>query len=306
MSLIIILGPTAVGKTKLAVQLANRLNGEIISADSRQVYEGMDIGTGKDLKDYYINGKEIPHHLIDIKKAGEHYNLFDFQHDFYRAYLSITAKEKWPILCGGTGLYLEAAIAKEKMQEVPINKKLRQNLAGSSLEELAKLLVQLNPNQHNTSDLSDRNRCIRAIEIEKFKKQNPAKEPSPLGNYLIFGIKMERSNLRAQIDKRLKDRLRNGMVEEVELLLSSGLTAEQLNYYGLEYRFLVQFLTGEMEFNEMYEKLLQAIRRFAKKQMTWFRRMEKNGAKIHWMDANLSLEDKLKFVLKHLALEETA
>ena len=305
MSLITILGPTAVGKTKLAVQLAHHLNGEIISADSRQVYKGMDIGTGKDLKDYTLNGENIPYHLIDNKEAGEHYHLFDFQQDFYSAYQIITAREKVPILCGGTGLYLEAAMAKEQMQQVPSNKKLRQNLASNSLEELTKLLIQLNLKQHNTSDQTDRERCIRAIEIEKFKQTNPVKASSPIDEYIIFGVKMERSALRARIDERLIERLKSGMIEEVEQLLNSGLTAEELDYYGLEYRFIAKYLSKEMNYDEMYEKLLQAIRRFAKKQMTWYRRMEKNGAQIHWMDANLSSADKLKFVLNHLSLEET-
>ena len=300
MPLIIILGPTAVGKTKLAVQVAAELNGEIISADSRQVYKGMDIGTGKDLEEFAVNGKEIPHHLIDIKEAGEHYNLFDFQQDFYQVYNDICARKKTPVLCGGTGLYLEAALAKEQLLSVPRNENLRQELSSFTLEELNEKLLQLNSNQHNKTDLEDRERCIRAIEIETLKQQHPSPPLSPIGERIIFGIHQERNELRARIEERLNLRLKNGMVEEVERLLQSGLSAEQLDYYGLEYRFISRYLKHELIYDEMYEKLLQAIRHFAKKQMTWYRRMERKGVKIHWMEANWSSADKLSFVLNHI------
>ncbi|MEQ8624127.1 MAG: tRNA (adenosine(37)-N6)-dimethylallyltransferase MiaA [Vicingaceae bacterium] len=300
MPLIIILGPTAVGKTKLAVQVAAKLDGEIISADSRQVYKGMDIGTGKDLEEFTVDGKEIPHHLIDIKEAGEQYHLYDFQQDFYAAYRDICSRGKTPILCGGTGLYLEAALAKEQLLKVSKNEKLRKELGSANIEELNRILLQLNPNQHNKTDLGDRERCIRAIEIETLKQQEPTTQLSPVRECVIFGICQKRSALRARIEERLNHRLENGMVEEVEQLLQSGLSAEQLDYYGLEYRFISKYLKQELSYEEMVAKLLQAIRRFAKKQMTWYRRMERKGEKIHWLDANKSSADKLSFVLNHI------
>lgn len=290
--LIVILGPTAVGKTKLAVALASQLNGELISADSRQVYKGMDIGTGKDLTDFWIGGQQIQHHLIDIKAAGEEYHVFDFQRDFYQAYETILNKGKKAILCGGTGLYLEAALAKEKLIEVPENKTLREKLMFFSQEELNKKLKEIHSGLHNTTDLAERTRTIRAIEIEMFK-QNVQAEKSPIKNPTVFGISMEREALRARIEERMKERLENGMIEEVEQLIKGGVSVETLHYYGLEYRFIARYLTNEISYDELYEKLVQAIRRFAKKQMTWFRRMEKKGHLIHWIDASIPMEQKL-------------
>lgn len=301
MSLIVILGPTAVGKTRLAVALANEVGGEIISADSRQVYEGMDIGTGKDLEDFTVAERTIPHHLIDIRKAGEEYNLFNFQQDFYRAFNTIQNRNKKAILCGGTGMYLQAALAKEALLEVPENKKLRQRLENYSQIELNEEIHNLTSETHNTTDLEDRKRTIRAIEIELFKKDFKAKKgQSPVKRKIIFGLKEEREILRERIKVRLEDRLNNGMIEEVESLLKSGVSHEQLNYYGLEYRFISQYLQGSWNKEEMFEKLLQAIRRFSKKQMTWFRRMEKQRHNINWIAASLPMDKKLEIIKQKL------
>ncbi|MBL4710605.1 MAG: tRNA (adenosine(37)-N6)-dimethylallyltransferase MiaA [Flavobacteriales bacterium] len=290
--LIVILGPTAVGKTKLAVALANQLNAELISADSRQVYKEMNLGTGKDLDDFWIGGRQIQHHLIDIKEAGEEYHVFDFQQDFYRAFEAVLNKDKTPILCGGTGLYLEAALAKEKMIEVPENETLRAALSLLSQNKLNEKLKRLCPKLHNTTDIEDRVRTLRAIEIELFKQSNKA-EKSPVKNPCIFGIEMERQALRARIEERMKERLENGMIEEVDNLMKKGITAEKLHYYGLEYRFITAYLMNEISYNELYDNLVQAIRRFAKKQMTWYRRMEKRGHLIHWLNATTPLEQKI-------------
>lgn len=300
MKLITILGPTAVGKTRLAVELADKLNGEIISADSRQVYRMMDVGTGKDLQDYKVNGRVIPYHLIDILEAGEEYNLFQFQNDFYAAYRSILERKKTPVLCGGTGMYLQAALAKERLLEVPVDEKERELLNGMSDQELQSLLINLAPNLHNTTDLIERNRTIRAIEIERYKLNNET-ELSPIQEKLVFGIKMEREVLRSRIEERLIDRLDNGMIEEVELLIKKGLSHQQLEYYGLEYRFISRHLLNELKYDEMYTLLLQAIQRFAKKQMTWYRRMERMGETIYWIDAQLNQEEKLAIVLNRLS-----
>ena len=292
MSLIVILGPTAVGKTKLSVQLAVQLNAEIISADSRQVYRNMDIGTGKDLLEYTLDGVSVPFHLIDIKEAGEAYNVFDFQQDFYKAYQKIKKKGKTTILCGGTGLYLEAALAEYQMVEVPTNEKLREELALLEQDELVRRLRLISGTLHNKTDLLERDRTIRAIEIEEFKKKSqPIK--SPIQDVIVIGLRMEREQLRKRIADRVNVRWEEGMVEEVEMLLKQGVTHEQLNYYGLEYRFISQFIKGELSFDEMNSLLVQAIRRFAKKQMTWYRRMEKKGQYIAWIDAENSSEEKL-------------
>ena len=297
MSLIVILGPTAVGKTKLAVKLTGLTDGEIISADSRQVYKGMDIGTGKDLADFSVDGKSVPYHLIDIKEAGEEYHVFDFQQDFYEAYETVRKNGKQPILCGGTGMYLEAALAEEKMLRVPVDEELRKELELHSQKELSERLMKLKPDLHNTTDLTEKERSIRAIEIEVFKQsQNTVNEKSPVTEKIIFGIRMEREQLRARIEDRLKTRLEEGMVDEVRELMSKGISVEKLNYYGLEYRFISLYLTGQINYEEMYEKLLQAIRRFAKKQMTWYRRMEKRGTLIYWIDAELPMNEKIEFI----------
>lgn len=298
MELIVILGPTAVGKTSLAVSVALELGGEIISADSRQVYRGMDLGTGKDLNEYEANGKKVKSHLVDIKDAGEAYNVFDFQKDFYASYSNILSDNKQPILCGGSGLYLEAALAKDKMQEVPLNEELRASLKDYSQLELVDKLKTLQPKMHNETDKIERERTIRSIEIELFKKEGHVVEKSPITEPLVFGISMDREKLRERIETRLNERLDAGMVQEVERLLESGVSHQQLVYYGLEYKFIAQYLNKELTYEVMYVKLLQAIRGFAKRQMTWYRRMEKKGLKINWIDAEKSAEEKLKIVLE--------
>jgi len=288
--LLVVLGPTAVGKTQIAVQLANRLNGEIISADSRQVYRNMDIGSGKDLGEYQVDGKQIPYHLIDILDAGEAYDVFHFQKDFYKILSSILKRDNLPILCGGTGMYLEAALSKTQFLEVPVDEKLRLEIKSSSAEELQEKLKGLNQKLHNTTDLMERDRLIRAIEIATYQKSHQA-QPSPLKSYRLFGIHMEREALRERIKIRLDRRLEQGMIEEVESLLNTGIDAERLFYYGLEYRYLAQYLMGETDYDQMYISLLQAIRRFAKKQMSWYRRMERKGEKIEWFDAEEGAEE---------------
>lgn len=293
--LIVILGSTAIGKTKLAVHLAEKLNGEIISADSRQVYRNMDIGTGKDLAEYQINEKSIPYHLIDTLDAGEKYDVFRFQEDFHRVLNDIRRRGKQAILCGGTGLYLQAALQSEKMLAVPRNEVLREKLENYSQEELVHELKQIKDKLHNQSDTKDRERTIRAIEIATYENENLDKVVhfEPLSS-LLFGVRAERSILRERIKLRLDSRLEEGMIAEVENLLKGGLTLERLTYYGLEYKFIGEYLDGQYGYEQMYKMLLQGIRRFAKKQETWFRRMEKMGQKVHWLEWDLPLEEKIK------------
>lgn len=296
--LIVLLGPTAVGKTRLAVELAFKVDGEVISADSRQVYKEMDIGTGKDLSEYQKEGEKVPYHLINIKAAGEEYDVFTFQNDFYDIVKEIRSRAKVPILCGGTGMYLEAALRPTQLLKVPKNDKLRAKLQSLSMLELENELKKRRKTIHNTTDLTDRNRLIRAIEIAEGELNHYA-EASPIGNdYLIFGLKLERDKLRERIKERLDRRLKEGMIQEVESLLKSGLSKEKLFYYGLEYRYLSEFLHNELTYDQMYEKLLQAIRRFAKKQMTWFRRMERQEYQIHWLDATNELKVNIDHLMK--------
>ncbi len=297
--LIVILGPTAVGKTNLAAHFAYENNGEVISADSRQVYKGMNIGTGKDLSDYIFVDKKIPYHLIDILNAGERYDLFHFQQDFYKAYQDIQQRGKLPILCGGTPLYVETALAKKQLQFVPQNKKLRESTAKLTQNELNALLRKLKPKLHNTTDLIERERTIRALEIAQYEQKHP-KANSIVKANIIFGIYMERQALRQRIKERMIQRFKDGMIEEVEDLMKEGLTYDELQYYGLEYRFIAQHIKGELNKKEIMEKLLQAIRRFAKKQMTWYRRMERKGFKIHWIPAEIPIEEKVIFMKSKL------
>jgi tRNA dimethylallyltransferase len=292
-----IIGPTATGKTSLAVAIADRIGGEIISADSRQVYVGMDIGSGKDLSEFTISGKEIPYHLIDIKNPGYEYNVYEFQQDFYLAYNEILERGKSPILCGGTGLYIEAILKGYKLVHVPRNEELREQLESKDDEELVALLAAYKE-LHNTSDTSDRKRLIRAIEIALYTKENKiVQERYPPIDYTLFAIDIERDLLKKRITKRLKQRLEEGMINEVETLISNGITAEQLKFYGLEYKFVAQYAVGELSYNDMYQKLNSAIHQFAKRQMTWYRRMERNGFKINWIPGNIPLERKLDIVL---------
>ncbi|MEQ8909782.1 MAG: tRNA (adenosine(37)-N6)-dimethylallyltransferase MiaA [Vicingaceae bacterium] len=299
--LLTILGPTACGKTSLAVRLAAVLKGEVISADSRQVYRGMNVGTGKDLAEYQFQGETVPYHLIDIRDAGEEYDVFQFQDDFFKLYEKLSIKGVWPILCGGSGLYLQAALAEEQMVMVPENKRLRERLRKFSQEELVRELAEIRMDLHNKTDLEERDRTIRAIEIASFERQNPERTASPVQEKLTFGLRTERGNLRERIKVRLEKRLeQEGMIEEVQGLLESGIPAKKIDYYGLEYRFINAYLQKDLTYQEMYEGLLQAIRRFAKKQETWFRRMEKNGHQIHWMEVESPMEEKLSFIKSQL------
>lgn len=295
--LITILGPTASGKTSLAAALAYRLDTEIISGDSRQVYRRMDLGTGKDLDDYWVLGKHIPYHLIDIVEPGYKYSLFEYQRDFLKAYQEIVAKHKLPILCGGTGLYIESVLKGYKLFDVPANPELRASLADKSLDELTKILSTYKK-LHNKTDVDTAQRAIRAIEIEEFYLKQPAERRDfPLLNSLIIGVNIERSLRREKISRRLKERLENGMVDEIRNLLASRVKAEDLMYYGLEYKFLTQYVIGELTYEEMLSQLEIAIHQFAKRQMTWFRGMERRGFTIHWIDATLPMEEKVEQIM---------
>jgi tRNA dimethylallyltransferase len=301
-NLITVLGPTATGKTALAAHLAAKIDGEVISGDSRQVYCGMDIGTGKDYADYFVDDVEIPAHLLDIEDPGKHYNVYRFQADFVKVFDDIQTREKFPVLCGGSGLYLEAVLKDYKLIQVPPNKKLRKELEGKSLDELTEILKKLKPNLHNKTDLETDRRAVRAIEIEMYYRENPQLEtPMPEIHSLNIGVKVDRETRRNRITRRLKQRLDEGMLDEVQKLLDSGLTPEQLIYYGLEYKYLTLHLTGELSYEEMFSQLEIAIHQFAKRQMTWFRGMEKRGTKIHWIDGALPMEEKVGKVLELLA-----
>ena len=291
--LITILGPTASGKTTFAAQLAHRLDAEIISADSRQVYRGMDIGTGKDLSDYTINDTQVPYHLIDIRDAGDKYTLFNYQHDFHEAYQNILLRGKAPILCGGTGLYIESVLKGYNLPDVPPNVELRESLEKKSLEELTHILSQYRK-LHNSTDTDTKKRTIRAIEIADFlSKQNAlACEYSPIKSTII-GIDIHREARREKISNRLKNRLDEGMIDEVKRLIDNGVHPNDLIYYGLEYKFVTQHVLGILSFEEMRSQLEIAIHQFAKRQMTWFRGMERRGFRIEWIDAELSMEEKL-------------
>ncbi len=298
-NLVTILGPTATGKTGLAAHLAAKLNGEVISADSRQVYRGMDLGTGKDYEDYFVNGIEVPSHLVDIEDAGAHYNVYRFQTDFIDVFNEINARNKFPVLCGGSGLYLEAVLKNYRLIEVPPNKELRKELEGKTLEELTQILKDLKPRLHNETDVETDRRAVRAIEIEYYYREHPQeKSEMPKIKSLNVGIDFDREMRRQRITTRLKQRLDEGMLDEVQHLLDSGLTPEQLIYYGLEYKFLTLHLIGELTFDEMFSKLEIAIHQFAKRQMTWFRGMEKRGTKINWINGHLPMDEKVEAVIR--------
>ena len=305
--MITILGPTASGKTPVAAHLAAKIGGEIISADSRQVYRRMDIGTGKDLDDYTLNIKDetlsIPFHLIDICEPGTKYNLFQYQQDFYDAYQDIQGRGKTPVLCGGTGLYIEAVLKGYKLSPVPQNQALRDSLEGKTLPELTQMLRELKArtgsNMHNKTDVDSCQRAIRAIEIETYNLENPVpRRELPPVDSLIIGIDIDRELRREKITRRLKARLENGMVDEVRRLLDEGIAPEDLIYYGLEYKFLTEYIIGQLTYDEMFSKLEIAIHQFAKRQMTWFRGMERRGFTIHWIDATLPMPDKVAKIIE--------
>ena len=298
--LITILGPTASVKTPLAAALAYQLDTEIISGDSRQIYRRMDLGTGKDLEDYTVNGRQIPYHLIDIVEPGYKYNVFEYQRDFLNAYSQVRLKEKLPILCGGTGMYIESVLKGYRLLPVPENPELRDSLAGKSLEDLTRLLSTYKK-LHNSTDVDTVKRAIRAIEIEEYyKQQSPEYREFPQINSLIVGVDIERELRREKISRRLKQRLDEGMVDEVKALLDSGIPSEDLIYYGLEYKYLTLYVLGELSFDEMFHQLEIAIHQFAKRQMTWFRGMERRGFTIYWLDACLPMEDKVEKIINLL------
>lgn len=300
--MITILGPTASGKTSVAAALALRTGGEIISADSRQVYRRMDIGTGKDLADYTIGDVHIPYHLIDIAEPGTKYNLFQYQQDFHTAYNDIRSRGKLPILCGGTGLYIEAVLGGYSLSPVPQNQKLRESLEGKSLDQLTQMLVQLKQkngsNMHNRTDVDTAQRAIRAIEIETYNLEHPTPERHmPPVDSLVIGINIDRELRREKITRRLKARLEEGMCDEIRSLIDGGVNSDDLIYYGLEYKFVTEYVVGKTSYEEMFRQLEIAIHQFAKRQMTWFRGMERRGYTIHWIDAAQSMDEKVEAIM---------
>ncbi|SRR6056297_660396 len=293
--MIVVLGPTAGGKTSFAANLAYEFDGEVISADSRQVYRQMDIGTGKDYGDYEVEGYKIPYHLIDIVEPGYKYNVYEYQKDFLEVYKNVKRRDKIPILCGGSGMYIEAVLKGYKLIHVPPDLGLREKLNKESLPELTKKLKSYKTDLHNTTDLISKKRVIRAIEIAKYYSEHRDTDISyPKIKPLIFGVIFDRSVQRKRITLRLKERFEEGMIDEVRSLLDQGVMSEDLVYYGLEYKFITQYLIGELSYDEMFSQLNTAIHQFAKRQMTWFRRMERNGFQIHWIDGHLLMEEKLR------------
>ena len=297
-SLLTILGPTACGKTALAVAVADRIGGEIISADSRQVFRGMDIGTGKDLADYTVDGHQIPYHLVDIRDAGEEYNIFQFQNDFVAAYNDILHRGKKAILCGGSGMYIDAIVRTYQLPDAPFSADYRQRQEAYSDQELTERLASM-IKLHNHTDTENRNRLLRALEINEFRQQQPdAFFKLPPMQHTIIGVSFPREKVIERIGIRLRQRLEEGMVDEVQRLLDNGVPRERLLKYGLEYKHIARYITEEdYSYDQMYENLYTDIRRFAKRQMTWFRRMERNGVHIDWIDGQMPMEEKVKAVI---------
>lgn len=301
--MITILGPTASGKTALAAALAYKIGAEIISADSRQVYSGMTVGTGKDLDDYVVNGRQIKYHLIDIARPGDKYNIYEYQRDFHKVYAELAQRGVMPILCGGSGLYIETVLKGYSLSTVPQNPELRQRLSGKTLEELTEILVDLkarnNSCMHNRSDVDTAQRAVRAIEIEEYNLHHPSSNTEfPPVESVIIGVDIDRESRRSRITERLRQRLEHGLVEEVEGLLESGVSAEDLIYYGLEYKYVTEYVTGRTTRDEMFKGLEIAIHQFAKRQMTWFRGMERRGFTINWVDWHMSMDEKLEYIMK--------
>lgn len=296
--LLTITGPTACGKTSLAAELAFQLGGEIISADSRQVFRGMDIGSGKDLADYHIHNTDIPYHLIDIHDAGYEYNVYQFQNDFIRAFGDIVSRGRQPILCGGTGMYIEAVVKGYQLADAPIDPDFRQRMEAYTDEELTARLASY-IKLHNHTDTESRDRLLRALEIQEYHLQHPDAYPHmPDMEHIIIGVRYPREQVIERIGIRLRERLQNGMIDEVQSLLDQGVPEERLLRYGLEYRHVTRYLRGECTYDEMYEHLYTDIRRFSKRQMTWFRRMERQGITIHWIDGPQPLDTKVAQVLQ--------
>ncbi len=298
--LLVITGPTASGKTSLAARVAKLLNGEIISADSRQVYRHMDLGTGKDYNDYIADGVKIPYHLIDIVDPGYKYNVFEYQHDFQRVFYEMRQRKVFPVVCGGSGMYIDSIVSGYRMYEVPPDPELRTELKEKSLGELAEILSSYRE-LHNITDIDTRKRAIRAIEIERYNLKAGKKQAiMPKLNSIVIGITGDRAKRRERITARLRQRLNKGMIGEVRKLLDSGLKPEGLIYYGLEYKYITLYLTGKLTMDEMFRALDTAIHQFAKRQMTWFRGMERRGVKIHWIDSELPAELKVQEVMRLL------
>ncbi|MGD0341490.1 MAG: tRNA (adenosine(37)-N6)-dimethylallyltransferase MiaA [Bacteroidales bacterium] len=298
--LLVVTGPTASGKTSLAVNLASHIGGEIISADSRQVYRGMDIGTGKDYNEYFIDGRQVQVYLMDIADPGYKYNVFEYQRDFKNVYNDLRRRGVFPVVCGGSGLYIDSIISGYRMFEVPPDREFREQLEKKSMKELGEILKSLKP-LHNMTDLDSKKRVIRAIEIEYFNNSKSSTQSIfPALKSLVVGVSVEREARRKSITRRLNQRLRAGMVDEVKGLLEKGVSEEAMIYYGLEYKYITFYLTGKMGYNDMVKKLEIAIHQFAKRQMTWFRGMEKKGTRIHWIDGELPMEEKVEQVLSLL------
>ena len=299
--LLVITGPTASGKTALAAAVADRLNGEIISADSRQVYRDMNIGTGKDYDDYLVNGNKIPIHLIDIADPGYKFNVFEFQKSFLEAFQDIKKRNKFPVACGGSGMYVDSIVSRYKLIEVPSDEAFRKGLEEKTMEELTDILRSYK-NLHNTTDVDTKKRAIRAIEIEHYYSEYKDFEINlPTFRSLVIGVRYDREIRRRRISQRLKERLAHGMIEEVQMLINKGISENTLIYYGLEYKFITLYLTGKMSYDEMFCRLEVAIHQFAKRQMTWFRGMERRGVKIHWLDGNMPIEEKVEKIINLLA-----
>ena len=297
--LICIAGPTATGKTRLAAEVAHRIHGAVISADSRQVYRGMDIGTGKDLEEYTVDGEPVPHYLIDILDAGEEYNVFEYRRDFDKKYKMLQEAGTPAVLCGGSGMYIEAVLKNYTLHEVPRNDTLRNQLAGKSVDELTEMLQQY-IRLHNHTDTETRERLLRALEIQTYYHEHGLKQEEERPEHLLFYMDYPRPLLRDRITRRLHQRLEAGMVEELQQLLDKGLKKEQLTYYGLEYKWITLYLCGEIAYEEMVGKLNTAIHQFAKRQETWFRHMEKNGFNLIRIDGCLEMERKVEMVLRKL------
>lgn len=295
-NLVAIVGPTASGKTAFAAHLAKDIGGEIISGDSRQVYRRMDLGTGKDYDDYLVDGYTVPSHLLDIREPGYKYNVYEFQNDFFEVFKKLQAQNTWPVLCGGTGMYIEAVLQRFKLIHVPANPELRESLKEKTLAELEEILSTFRI-LHNSTDTDTIKRAIRAIEIETYYQTHPEIEIElPEVNPLIIGINIDRDARRTKITKRLEQRLKSGMIEEVKSLLAEGISPDDLIYYGLEYKYLTQHIIGHISYDEMFNQLNIAIHQFAKRQMTWFRGMERRGFTIHWLDAESPLEKRIELV----------
>lgn len=298
--LVVVLGATATGKTALANHVAARIDGAIISADSRQVYRGMDIGTGKDLSEFVVDGQSIPYHLIDIVEAGSEYNVFQYQEDFLAAYQLVQAQKKMPILCGGTGMYIDAVVKGYRFLPIPEDTQLREALEKKPLDELVAELKSYKE-LHNTTDTVHKKRVIRAIEVARYQQEHQATiRDFPKINAVLFGIQFDRDVLKKRISQRLRLRLEEGMVDEVQRLLDSGVSADRLKFYGLEYKWITRFLLNEIDYPEMVDRLTIAIHQFSKRQATWFRKMEREGFVINWIDGNLSMDQKAAYVQQHL------